>query len=306
MNRLQANLCLLCVTLLWSTETIIFTAIPNTVSPFATTAITNLIVAALLMLSFSGRILAFLRRYGRRLLPHCLLLAALNIGYNVLYLYGLQFFDVSSGAFTLSLTVVILPVILLARRSSVGRATWLSSLLILIGILIGLSRHFHLLRPAGMLLIGAGCVLDAVYIIQLNGYAREDDPIALSAMTALIVGVGSYLIWFVLQPGTFAAIGWTDQILASLFIDGYFIVAFAQTLNYFAQQRTTPVSAAIIYSLEIVFTLLWGLLLPESIIDPVEPSRRMLIAVCFILAGNLVELTLPEGQENGKEVREHA
>ena len=39
MNYLQANLCLLCVTFCWSTEVIIFSCIPDAVSPFAVTSI---------------------------------------------------------------------------------------------------------------------------------------------------------------------------------------------------------------------------------------------------------------------------
>ena len=48
MNRLQANICLICVTLCWSTEVIIFSCIPADVSPFATTFICNTIAALIL------------------------------------------------------------------------------------------------------------------------------------------------------------------------------------------------------------------------------------------------------------------
>ena len=58
MNKLQANICLVCVTLLWSTEVIIYACIPDSVIPFATTAITSLIGAALLFLCFFKRIKA--------------------------------------------------------------------------------------------------------------------------------------------------------------------------------------------------------------------------------------------------------
>ena len=64
MNKLQANLCLLCVTLLWSTEVIIFAVIPDSVEPFATTAITSLIGGALLCLCFFKRIKAALKSGG--------------------------------------------------------------------------------------------------------------------------------------------------------------------------------------------------------------------------------------------------
>jgi hypothetical protein len=51
MNKFQANICLVCVTLLWSTEVIIYACIPDSVVPFATTSITSMIGAALLFIS---------------------------------------------------------------------------------------------------------------------------------------------------------------------------------------------------------------------------------------------------------------
>ena len=46
-------------------------------------------------------------------------LSLLNIVYNLLYITGLNYFDVSTGAFTLSMTVVVLPVILLTLREKI-------------------------------------------------------------------------------------------------------------------------------------------------------------------------------------------
>ena len=99
MNKLQANLCLICVTLCWSTEVIIFACIPNDIVSFATTAITNAIAAIILSACFFKRVKAELKRSTKKLLLRCLLLGVLNCIYNTLYLQGLDYFDVSSGAF---------------------------------------------------------------------------------------------------------------------------------------------------------------------------------------------------------------
>ena len=62
MNNLQANLCLLAVTLCWSCEVVIFSIIPDGVNPFATTCVTALIGAVLLCACFARRIAAAFRR----------------------------------------------------------------------------------------------------------------------------------------------------------------------------------------------------------------------------------------------------
>ena len=289
MNKLQANLCLVCVTFLWSTEVIIYACIPDSVFPFATTAITNLIGAALLFLCFFKRINAELRKGGKKLLLRVLLLSVLNCGYNIMYLYGLDYFDVSSGAFTLSMTVVILPVILLISKKNVGKRTWLSALLVLIGIAVSYAGKIGSINLLGLLTLVGGCFIRAIYIIKLNDYSREHDPVTLSGLISLIVGSISFVIWFVFQPATFGAIEWNSQIIASLFIDAYFIVVFAQTLNIFAQRRANAATATVIYSLEIVFSLIWGLTMPSNLVDPITPDVFMMVGVAFIILGNIAE-----------------
>ena len=290
MNKLQANLCLICVTFLWSTEVIIYACIPDSVFPFATTAITNLIGAALLFLCFFKRIKAELKRGGKKLLLRVLLLSVLNCSYNVLYIYGLDYFDVSTGAFTLSMTVVILPVILLMSKKNVAKRTWLSAILVLIGIVTSYLGRLSSINIFGLLTLVGGCVIRAIFIVKLNDYSREHDPVTLSGLISLLVGVIGYVIWFVFQPATFGAIEWNTQVIASLFIYAYFIVVFAQTLNIFAQRRATAASATVIYSLEIVFSLIWGVTMPPNLVDPITPDIFMLVGVVFIILGNLAEL----------------
>ncbi|WP_316608408.1 DMT family transporter [uncultured Ruminococcus sp.] len=290
MNKLQANLCLVCVTLLWSTEVIIFACIPDSVAPFATTAITSMIGGVLLLLCFFKRIKTALKNGGKKLLLTGVLLSVLNCGYNVMYQYGLKKFDVSSGAFTISMTVVILPVILMMKRQNVDKKTWVSAILVLTGIVISYLGKLGTISVPGLLMLIGGCVIRAYYIIRLNEAAREFDPVPLSALIAVIVGIFSFVIWFVMQPATFGAIEWDTRIVASLFIHAYFIVMFAQTLNIFAQRNATPAAATIIYSLEIIFSLIWGMTMPASIVTPITPDVFMMIGAAFIVLGNLAEI----------------
>ena len=299
MNKMQANLCLLCVTMMWSTEVIIFACIPDSVLPFATTCMTYLIGAAILFFCFYRRIAAEFRKSGKKLLLRCGLLAALNCVYNALFIYGLESFDVSTGAFTLSMTVVILPLVLVIRHRHVDKKTWVSSFVVLCGIVLALTINLGTFEFIGLGLIIIGCVLRAGFIIWLNDYAREHDPVGISAVMCLGVGVIGFVIWFFQQPATFSAIPWNNQIIASLFIYAYFVVAFAQTLNVFAQRRATPASATIIYATEIVFTVIWGSLLPANLIDPVDPTPLMLVAVGLIVLGNIVELWGPGARKKG-------
>ena len=304
MNRLQANLCLICVTLCWSTEVIIFSCIPDSVLPFATTFICNAIATVILAACFFKRIKREMSKSSKKILLKCLLLGVLNCAYNALFMYGLKSFDVSTGAFTFSMTVVVLPVVLITMRKTVGVKTWISVALVLSGIVIALGGSLTQIPYAGLLFMLLGCIIRSVFIVKLNDFAREHDSITLSVFISAFVAVISFVIWFVLQPSTFATIPWSGTIIASLFIHAYFIVAFAQTLNIFAQRRATATESTIIYSLEIVFSLIWGAVLPENLVDRAIPTPFHIIGAVLIVAGSLVEIIEFKGKRRLKNVSE--
>ncbi|MCR4962811.1 MAG: DMT family transporter [Firmicutes bacterium] len=290
MNKLQAKLCLLCVTLCWSTEVIIFACIPDSVPPFATTCITSSVGAIILFSCFFRRIRSAYTQGGRRMLWQSVLLGLINCTYNVMYIFGLSYFDVSSGAFTVCMTVVILPVVLLLIRRRIPLHTWLSVLLILAGIFVALSKTLTGEQLPGLAIIAVGSLLRAIFIIRLNEIAKTDDPVAVSAIIAASVGMISFLIWIGVQPLTFAAIPWNKQIIGALAVYAYFIIAFTQTLNVFAQKRTTPASVTIIYSMEIVFSVIWGAILPAGLVDPVALTPQTVAGVLLVVGGSLIEL----------------
>lgn len=290
MNKLQANLCLICVTLCWSSEVIIYACIPDDMLSFATTAITNAIAAIILSASFFKRVKVELKRASKKLLLRCLLLGVMNCVYNILYLQGLNYLDVSTGAFTFSMTIVVLPVILITMKKNVSKNTWISAALVLAGITVALGSNFANTQILGILIMLLGCIVRAIFIVKLNDYAKEYDAVSLSVFISVFVTVISFIIWFILQPATFGAIEWSGTMIASLFIYAYFIIAFAQTLNIFAQKRATAAGATIIYSLEIVFSLIWSAILPETLTDRMVPTPFHIIGALLIVAGSLVEI----------------
>ncbi len=296
MNSFQANLCLLCVTLCWSTEVIIFSVIPDSVSPFATTCITSLVGALLIFLSFRKRIIDEVSGNPKKILLRCLLLGIMNCAYNLLYLFGLKYFDVSSGAFTFSMTAVVIPVILLTMRQKVDLKTWLSAGFVFIGILLAIAPTASVGQTMGIIFVGLGCIIRAVYIVILNKYANENDPVTLSSLLSGIVSILSVGLWFAFDPSGFGKIPWNDQIIASLAIYSFVIVAFAQTLNIFAQKKSTPANATIIYSTEIIFSTIWGVMLPASMIDKTPLTLWIILGVVMVVIGNLITI-IPSHRE---------
>lgn len=291
MNRLQANLCLLCVTLCWSAEVIIFSCIPTGVPAFATTCVTSFVGAALLAVPFRHRIADALRDGGVRFVLVGLGLSALKSSYNTLYLFGMKSLDVASGAFTLSMTVVVLPVVLLSMHRRVTAGTWLSVALVLTGIVLALGESAMLSTNAAAfgILVG-GCLLRAVSITFLADFVKRHDPIAVAVLMEIFAGMLSFVGWHFEDPRLFAGVELSRTLLAAWALYSYFIVGFATTLNVFAMRRVSATNATVIYSLEIVFSLIWGVLLPAGIVEKVAITPRIALGAVLVVAGALAEI----------------
>jgi drug/metabolite transporter (DMT)-like permease len=289
-NRLQANICLLCVTLCWSSEVILFACIPAGVPAFATTCVTSIAGAALLAVPFRRRVAAALRGGGWRLVFAGILLAALSTMYNTLYLVGVKSFDVASGAFTFSMTVVVLPVVLLTMRRRVERATWVAVVLVTAGIVLALGPTLRTEHAPGLAVVGLGCLLRAVHIVILADFVKKHDPLAVAVLLQAFAGAMALAGWAFEDPRLFAGLPLTRPLVATWALYSYFVVAFAQTLNVTAMRRVTAANATVIYSVEIIFSLAWGVLLPEGIVERIAITPHIAIGALLVVAGSLAEI----------------
>jgi len=300
-NRLQANLCLVCVTLCWSAEVILYACIPAGVPAFATTCVTGIAGTALLAVPFWRRVAAALREGGARFALAVFGLAVLSAVYNTLYLFGMKSLDVASGAFSLSMTVVVLPVVLLTMRRRVAAETWLSVALVLAGIALALGSSVRTTDAPGLAVLVAGCLLRAVAIVLLADLVKKRDPVAVAVLMEGFSGLIALGGWIAEDPRLFAGLPVSRTLVAAWAIYAYFIVAFATTLNMFAMRRVTAANATVVYAIEIVFTLAWGALLPAGIVERVALTPRIALGAALVVAGSLAEILDPRGKRRMAE-----
>ena len=278
------------MTICWSSEVVLISIAPETVNPFAHMCITSLIGAVLLTACFRRRVIAAFKAERTVLARRITLLAALNTSYNILAFVGLEYFDVSAGAFTFSMVVVVLPVLLLVLRRGVTKRTWLSAAIVLVGVAVALSNTANLTQLPGFAIMMVSCILRAVFIVKLNDYAREHDPLTLSSGMLSANAILSFVPWFIIQPATFFAIPWDPVTITAMFIYGYFVAAMATVLNVYAQRAASAAQSTVIYATEIVFSVIWATVLPAGIIDPVPLTPHVIIGCALIVLGNIVEV----------------
>lgn len=159
MNRFQANLCLVCVTLCWASEVVIYACIPDEVPEYATMCVTSLAGTALMLVPFWGRVAAAVRKAGWRFVLAMLGVAALSAAYNYHFIAGLEFFGVVDGAFASCMTVITMPFVMLAMRRRVEPATWLSVAVVTAGILLVLVPSLSAANTEGLVVLLVGCAL---------------------------------------------------------------------------------------------------------------------------------------------------
>lgn len=279
----------------------LFACVPAGVPAFATTCVTSLAGAALLAVPFRRRVAAALREGGWRLALAGLGLAALSAAYNTLYLFGMKSLDVASGAFTFSMTVVVLPVVLLTMRRRVVAETWISVALVLAGILLALGSSVRATDAPGLAVLGAGCLLRAVLIVLLSDLVKRRDPIAVAVLLEGFAGLLSLGGWIAEDPRLLAGLPASRMLVATWAIYAYFIVAFATTVNVFAMRRVTAANATVVYALEIVFSLAWGALLPAGIVERVALTPRIALGAALVVAGTLAEILDLRGKRREAE-----
>ena len=55
-------------------------------------------------------------------------------------------------------------------------------------------------------------------------------------------------------------------------------------------RRVTAANATVVYSVEIIFSLAWGVLLPPGIVERIALSPRIVVGALLVVGGSLAEI----------------
>jgi drug/metabolite transporter (DMT)-like permease len=192
-----------------------------------------------------------LRNAGWR--PATLLGLLLAAGY-VLQTAGLQRTTVSSTGFITGLYVVFTPLFAYALfRIGAGRAVWAGVGLSVVGLalLSGIGAG----SPAGDALVLAGSAVYSLQIVLLERYARLYDPIAFTFVEMLAAFAGCTAVAVALGDLEVPH-GWT--VWGALLVTGVFASALAYLVQTWAQRHTSATRTALAFTLEPVWTAVFG------------------------------------------------
>lgn len=281
-RRLPADLALAAISLIWGATFVVIKRALEDSSPL-TFILLRFLLAAGLLLSLWGRRVRWGERATRRAAG--VVGSLLFAGY-AFQTAGLEFTSPAKSAFLTALSVVLVPLILVAlSRQKVHRRLWL-------GVAAAALGTYALAIPAGGFRIGLGDALTLVgalafagHIVAVGHYARRQGFEAL-AVGQVVAALALSLAAVPLAAATgLEPIRLTGSLRlgVAVLVTGGLATALAFSVQTWAQQFTSPTHTAILYSLEPVFAALTSfLVLGERL------GGRGLLGAGLILAGVLL------------------
>ncbi len=217
---------------------------------FAFLAVRFAIATVTLAVPAAGRI----RGLGRSGVGAGALLGLLLAAGYALQTAGLERTTVSSTGFVTGMYVVLTPVIaLFLYRSRIGLAAWGGVALSTAGL--SMLSGIHAGSATGDLLVLAGAAVYSLQIVLMERYAPRFDALAFTLVEMLTACVGLGVAAVSLGDlGT--PHGWT--VWGALLVTGVFASALAYLVQTWAQRRTSATRTALVFTMEPVFTALFG------------------------------------------------
>src|SRR5579862_1917948 len=269
-QRTKAEALLVLVTFIWGCTFAVVKEALNDVSPLVFIAI-RFIAAGLLLF-------VVLRKgpMDRRAIVPGIFLFGGYIGQT----NGLTYTTPSKAAFITGFSVILVPLIMLARGARMHAANFA-------GALLGLGGIYFLVLPSGLSAVNRGDVLVlfgsisfAVHIVLVGLYAKKFSFRHLVPMQIFVVGA---LATMALPLDRGFHLHWTPGLVLALAITGFLATGFAFSVQTWAQQYTPPAHTALIFALEPVFAALTSRFLTGE-----RLSGKVLLGCGLILAGMVV------------------
>lgn len=193
--------------------------------------------------------------------------------------------DVFKAGFLTTLYVVIVPVVGIFMHKATHWNTWVSVAIAVVGLYFLTIADTLILAPEDTILI-VGAFFWAFHIIAIDHYAPKVNVINLTLIQFVLITILGFLLAPILDPifGVHLTVNNLVAAIPSLLWVGVLSSGVAFTLQALGQKNANPTAAAIILSLEAVFSLVGGVLLLSESFTAREGLGCILMFAAVILA----------------------
>ena len=283
-RRLQADLMLLSVSVIWGSAFVAqrIAAVQSGVFWFNGL---RFLLGALVLLPFY----IFRRKQSTaihlapsRVIPGMLLAGAFLWAGAALQQAGLQYTTAGNAGFITGLYVVLIPVFLAVFWRRPARPTiWIAAGMAAIGLyLLSTGGQLAKLNPGDLLEL-AGAVMWALHVILIGTLVQRMDVLQLVIGQYLVCAALSLLTGLIVEMDSLPGIA---ESWGAILYTGILSVGVGYTLQATGQRVAPPADAAIILSTEAVFAALFGWLILDEILAPVQLLGCAVIFTGMLLA----------------------
>ncbi len=193
---------------------------------------------------------------------------------------GIVYTTAGKAGFITGLYVVIVPFLGIFIKQKTNLGNWIGASFAVIGLyLLSIRKGFSL--GWGDLLVLFGAFLWALHVLLIGSLSKKLDALLIAIFQFSITAFLSLLIGVISEPLSFKAIiGAGIPILYG----GLMSVGIAYTLQIVAQKNTHPSHAAIILSMESLFSVIGGYLLLRESLSLKELTGCLLMFVGMIIS----------------------
>ena len=286
MTKTENNILLISITLCWASSYIFIKNLLDDFSSFAYLSLTCVIAALLMILIFCRR----LRKLQKSTWIKGGILSVI-LSLNLLAeKKGISLLAPSNASFLASLTIIMVPLLMLFFRQKPNKNLILGACIIVLGLCISTGFTISGFYSTGSFYMLASCFSSAIYTIAVDKYVKEEDPLLICIVQMIFSTVIGFFLWYMKNPQTFTSIFYTRELLSNLFILAFFAKAYAYMVLMISQKYTDAVSVTIIAATEPVITLILSVLLPASYgggqgTSPSVITGAVVIAVGAVVAG---------------------
>lgn len=304
MKPWKAELFLVANTVIWG-GTFLFTKLGIAVISPSLFLIARFLIALVLALAFFGK---HLKDIDRKLARDGMILGIFfGIGF-VLQTYGLQYTEVTKSSFITGLAVPITPFVFwfIVRRKVM---LWPK-----IGVVVATFGLYVFTNPTldnfniGDILTLASTVFWALYITYMDVYSKSAESLKDTATLVVFQFVAvlpiSLVSFFLFDYSTFYFdVNW--QLVIAVAFNGV-LASFGVTFIHTRYQRyTTPVKAALIFSLEPVFASIFALLVINEILSTREYTGAAILFTGVLISelGSYFQIKLKKKKALANQIR---
>ena len=224
----------------------------------------------------------------KKLLGSSLIAGTVLFSASALQQYGVQLGTPAGKAgFITGLYTVIVPILsLVLFRKKTHILVWAGAVLAVAGLLmLNLDENFNLVIGAGECCLIAGSVMWAVHILVIDRFVMSVSPLKFSMGQFIVCGAESMVCAMLWENITLSAV---QSAVVPLFYGGVMSVGVAYTCQALGQKDSDPTVAAIVFSMESVFSVIGGVLILHA-----HMQWQAYLGCALIFAGIIIAQLTP-------------